>query len=91
MNNINEIQKNIDELSQEIEQTATVEKLIKRAALYEQAQQPSKAMNDFLKILEMDPENKIAKTKMEMLKITMHYQNRDIYAHPNLDNDPWMD
>ncbi|MEA3504153.1 MAG: hypothetical protein U9R32_03045 [Bacteroidota bacterium] len=91
MNDIKETQKRIEELSVEIEKSANVVELAERAGLYEHIQQPAKAINDFIKILEIEPDNGAAKTKIEMLKTTMHYQNRDIYAHPNLDSDPWLD
>jgi regulator of sirC expression with transglutaminase-like and TPR domain len=62
-----------------------------RAEIYIKLQQPSKAINDYNKILSIDPKNPIASFQVEHLKTILKFNNTDIYANPNTNLDPWLD
>jgi tetratricopeptide (TPR) repeat protein len=62
-----------------------------RALVYEKLQQYGKAINDYKSILKVDPNNKNAKTRTELLKTILRYSNTDIYASPNTNMDPWLE
>lgn len=62
-----------------------------RADLFIKMQKPAKAINDFKAILELDPDNSIAKFQVEHLKTILKFNNTDIYANPNTNLDPWLD
>ena len=63
----------------------------KRAKLYMKIQDYSKAINDYKKILEIDPSCIEAATSIEMLETTIRFINIDVYANTNLTKDPWFD
>ena len=65
--------------------------LEKRAKLHEKFQQYGKAINDYKSILDNDPENKFAKSQIELLKTILRYSNTDIYASTNTNMDPWLE
>jgi len=90
MDQSNEIKKKIKEITSQLEQTPSdAELLCQRAALYEKLQYFGAALNDYNFVLRIQPGNKKAGAKAEMIKETLHYQNIDIYADPNLYKDPW--
>ena len=62
-----------------------------RAQLYTKTQNQSKAINDYLTILNLNPKDDIAKVKLDMLKTIIKFTNTDIYANPNTNLDPWME
>lgn len=62
-----------------------------RAEIYVQQNELAKALNDYDKVLEFDPENKQAATKKEIIKTILRFNNTDIYANPNTDMDPWLE
>ncbi len=62
-----------------------------RAELFTKIQNKSKAINDYLTIIKIDPKDEIAMVKLDMLKTIVKYTNTDIYANPNTNLDPWMD
>lgn len=62
-----------------------------RAEIYAQQNQLAKAINDYDLVLDLDPENKQASTKKEMIQTILRYNNTDIYASPNTDMDPWLE
>jgi hypothetical protein len=68
-----------------------IELLHIRAQLFEKQQEWGKAINDYLKILSLDPSNKKAKTQSAMLKTILRYNNTDIYSSPNTHYDPWFE
>ena len=68
-----------------------VELLHARAELFEKQQEWAKAINDYLKILSIDKNDKKARTQSEMLKTILRYNNTDIYSSPNTHYDPWFE
>jgi len=62
-----------------------------RAKLYIKLEEPSKAINDYNKILTIDPEDQTALFQIEHLKTILRFRNTDIYANPNTNHDPWLD
>ncbi|MBE0649932.1 MAG: tetratricopeptide repeat protein [Bacteroidales bacterium] len=63
----------------------------KRAELYFQMNDLGKAVNDYKKALEINPQNKEVSGKIEFITTILRYQNTDIYANPNTDMDPWLE
>ena len=68
-----------------------IELLHARAQLYEKQQEWAKAINDYLKILSLDQDDKKAKTQSTMLKTILRYNNTDINSSPNTHYDPWFE
>ena len=62
-----------------------------RAQLFEKQQQWGKAINDYLKILTINKNDKKAQVQSETLKTILKYNNMDIYSSPNTNNDPWFE
>jgi tetratricopeptide (TPR) repeat protein len=62
-----------------------------RAELYFQNNDLGKAVNDYKKVLEINPKDQRALTKAEFVRTILRYQNTDIYANPNTDMDPWLE
>ena len=82
----------IGELSDEIKLNPENTKLLhQRAELYTSLQDHGKAVNDYLNILKVTPEDKEAKTKLGLLRSILKYSNIDVYASTNTNMDPWMD
>ena len=73
------------------QQKPVLEILFNRAEMSYQRNELAKALNDYEQILRQDPENKMAATKIEMIKTILRYNNTDIYANPNTDMDPWLE
>ncbi len=65
--------------------------LHERAEIYTSLKQHGKAINDYLTILKINPKDKIADAKLDLLRSIIKYSNIDIYASPNTNMDPWMD
>lgn len=87
-----EILESIEEVSRKILDNPKDKKLIyQRAELYTKVQEPSKAINDYLAIIELNPNDEIAKVKLDLLRTINKFSNIDIYANPNTDMDPWME
>lgn len=90
MDNSKDIKKQIENISQKIENSPGKTGLYcERAALYEKLQHLGAALNDYNEVLRLQPDHKKAGAKAEMIKETLHYQNIDIYAATNLNKDPW--
>lgn len=82
----------IEKLNKQIEeQPDNSELYYYRADLYFQQNILGKAINDYRKVLELEPEHKVAKGKVELLSTILRYNNTDIYASPNTDMDPWLE
>lgn len=62
-----------------------------RAELYTKIQKHSKAINDYIAILKLEPSDKEAQVKLDMLQTIVKFVNTDIYASTNTNMDPWMD
>lgn len=68
-----------------------VDYLILRGNIYNIKQEYSKSLNDYNKVLKIDPKNKIILSKVEMIKDILKFQALDIFASTNLNIDPWLD
>ena len=68
-----------------------VDWLILRGNIYNIKQEYSKSLNDYNKVLKIDPKNKIIPSKVEMIKDILKFQALDIFASTNLNIDPWLD
>ena len=68
-----------------------IELLHARASLFEKKQHWANAINDYLKILNIDERDQKALTRVEMLKTILRYNNTDIYSSPNTHYDPWFE
>ncbi len=68
-----------------------IELLFLRASLHQRIQLLGKAINDYQRILTLEPENQKAKVQRDSLQSILHYNNTDIYASPNTNFDPWLD
>ena len=68
-----------------------VDWLILRGNIYNIKQEYSKSLNDYNKVLKIDPKNKIISSKVEMIKDILKFQALDIFASTNLNIDPWLD
>lgn len=87
-----DIKEEIERLSQKLSRDKTnIELLHTRAQLFTKIQNQSKAINDYLAILTINPNHKVAKVKLEMLRTIVKFVNTDIYANPNTNMDPWME
>jgi len=62
-----------------------------RAELFYKLNRYGDAINDYLRVLEINPEHKEAIGKIDILKTILRYNNTDIYASPNTDMDPWLE
>ncbi len=81
----------IEELDILLSKSPNVDLFYKRAQLLVQSGENAKAVNDFSKILKLDPEQKYAKAQLEYLTTIIRYNNTDIYASTNTNLDPWME
>ena len=70
---------------------ADMELLYARADLYEKLQKWGDAINDYLQIISINKNDQKAKTRAEMLRTILRYNNTDIYASPNTNYDPWLE
>lgn len=68
-----------------------VNSLILRGGVYNIKQEYSKALNDFNKVLKINPKNKIISSKVEMIKDILKFQGMSLYEATNLNMDPWLD
>ncbi len=62
-----------------------------RAELFYKLNRYGEAINDYLRVLEINPENNEAAGKIDILKTILRFHNTDIYANPNTDMDPWLE
>ena len=102
---MDDIKTKIDKYIQDQEYTKVIEELtslidkdlkivnwlILRGDIYNIKQEYSKALNDYNKVLKIDPNNKIISSKVEMIKDILKFQALDIYESTNLNKDPWLD
>ena len=65
--------------------------LHQRAELFTKLQEQSKAINDYIAILDINQKDDIAKVKLDMLRTIVRFKNIDIYANPNTNLDPWLE
>jgi hypothetical protein len=82
----------IDKISKEIKVANNKLTLLhSRAELYTKIQEHSKAINDYIAILKIDPNDRESQVKLDMLQTIVRYTNTDIFASTNTNLDPWMD
>ncbi len=62
-----------------------------RAELFYKLNRYGEAINDYRRVLEINPENREAEGKIDILKTILRFNNTDIYANPNTDMDPWLE
>jgi len=62
-----------------------------RAELFYKLNRYGEAINDYRRTLEINPENREAEGKIDILKTILRFHNTDIYANPNTDMDPWLE
>ncbi len=85
-------ERTLEELNKQLEQTpGNVELLKKRAALFYKTGNYGAAINDYQKVLIVEPQNKSVKTHIEMIQTILRFTNTDIYASPNTNFDPWLE
>ena len=83
--------KEISKLDVLISNNPDIDLLYKRAQLLIQSGNNAKAINDFTRILKLDPKQRYAKAQLEYLTTIIRYNNTDIYASTNTNFDPWME
>jgi len=62
-----------------------------RAELFYKLNRYGEAINDYNKVVELNPGNKEAIGKIDLIHTILRYHNTDIYANPNTDMDPWLE
>ena len=62
-----------------------------RARIYTKSQRFSLAINDYRRILELNPDDTAAGQHLEQLQTILKYSANDIYANPNTNLDPWLE
>ena len=62
-----------------------------RAEFFYKLNRYGAAINDYNKVVELNPGNKEASGKIDIIKTILRYNNTDIYANPNTDMDPWLE
>jgi len=62
-----------------------------RAEFFYKLSRYGEAINDYNKVVELNPGNKEAVGKIDMIQTILRYHNTDIYANPNTDMDPWLE
>ncbi|MBC8319490.1 MAG: tetratricopeptide repeat protein [Bacteroidetes bacterium] len=87
-----EILERIEKLSKEIQSSDNNLNLLhSRAQLYTKIQEHSKAINDYITILQSNPSDKESQVKLEMLQTIVKFTNTNIYASTNTNMDPWLE
>ena len=62
-----------------------------RAELFYKLNRYGEAINDYNRVVELNPESKEAAGKIDLIHTILRYHNTDIYANPNTDMDPWLE
>ncbi len=62
-----------------------------RAEFFYKLNRYGEAMNDYMRVAELNPGNKEAAGKIDIIKTILRYHNTDIYASTNTDMDPWLE
>jgi len=79
------------EINTRLNNKVDVDLLLCRAGILTKFQQYGMAINDYNKVLEIEPESKHAKAQIDLLKTILRYANTDIYASTNTNMDPWLE
>jgi len=62
-----------------------------RAEFFYKLNRYGAAINGYNKAVELNPNNKEAAGKIDIIKTILRYNNTDIYANPNTNMDPWLE
>ncbi len=62
-----------------------------RAESFNKLNRYGDAINDYYKVVELNPDNKEAIGKIDLIHTILRYHNTDIYANPNTNMDPWLE
>lgn len=62
-----------------------------RAEFFYKLNRYGDAINDYNKVVELNPNNKEAVGKIDLIHTILRYHNTDIYANPNTNMDPWLE
>ncbi len=62
-----------------------------RAEFFYKLNRYGAAINDYLKVVDLNPDNKEAAGKIDLIHTILRYNNTDIYANPNTNMDPWLE
>ncbi|MCG8412205.1 MAG: hypothetical protein MI739_13075 [Bacteroidales bacterium] len=73
------------------ENVQNIELLRIRGDLFYGQQKYSQALNDYNKVLKVDKNQTLIKSKVEMIKGILKFEALDIFESTNLNNDPWLD
>ena len=65
--------------------------LRRRALLLQQTGQYGPALNDWLQVRDLLPEDREAQERIRYLEIILKYTNLDVFSDPNTHHDPWLD
>jgi tetratricopeptide (TPR) repeat protein len=82
---LNLIDKNLEKYPDE------PEFFLEKGKLLKHLQKFGDALNNFKKVLNIDPDHKEAKNLHTLVQDILRYQQLDIYSSTNLSNDPWLD
>jgi hypothetical protein len=87
-----QIRNQINELTVNISNDSHNTKLLhERAGLFTKIQDHGNAINDYIAIIGINPDDDVARVKLDMLKTISRFTNTDIYANPNTNLDPWLE
>ncbi len=65
--------------------------LRQRALLLQQTGQYGPALNDWLQVRELLPDDREAQERIRYLETILKFTNLDIFSDPNTHHDPWLD
>lgn len=75
----------IEYLTNELEKEANIEFLLQRGDIYRKIQAFGKALSDYRNALQIDPDNKIAATKLAMVENILSIENTFYYENAYTD------
>jgi len=73
------------------QQSGNINLLMKRAELKYKNGLYGASINDYNKVIELQPENKHAKAQVDIISTILRYTNTDIFASTNTNMDPWFE
>lgn len=72
-----------------LEQPENLEFLCAKAEVLKKLNQFTKAVNQYIRILELYPDYKKAQVEKDLIHIVMLQENKDFFECTNLFDDPW--
>ncbi len=86
------ILKAVKKLNEAIQKQPEDEELyFMRAEFFYKLNRYGEAINDYNHVVALNPDNKEAAGKIDLIHTILRYHNTDIYANPNTDMDPWLE